>query len=86
MRRVIGLTSVFLSIFVLLLAIPAATEAWNTGEEIRRLNKEVPAIEGFGGASSVVWLKNNDFGCLTTGRWRVHTIMWCLRENIYPNR
>lgn len=67
MRRVIGLTSVFLSIFVLLLAIPAATEAWNTGEEIRRLNKEVPAIEGFGGASSVVWLKNNDFRMLNDG-------------------
>ncbi|HAH68968.1 MAG TPA: hypothetical protein DCL58_04225, partial [Synergistaceae bacterium] len=51
----------------LLLVLPAATEAWNTGEEIRRLNKEVPSIEGFSGAASVVWLKNNDFRMLNDG-------------------
>ncbi len=67
MRRVFSWTSVFLSMLALLLVLPAATEAWNTGEEIRRLNKEVPSIEGFSGAASVVWLKNNDFRMLNDG-------------------
>ena len=67
MRRFFCSAALFVSILTLLLAIPAATEAWNTGEEIRRLNKEVPSIEGFSGSDSVVWLKNNEFRMLNDG-------------------
>ncbi|MFA5671870.1 MAG: hypothetical protein WC922_05390, partial [Synergistaceae bacterium] len=67
MRRFFSLTALFLTLLSAFLVLPAETEAWNTSEEIRRLNKEVPSIEGFTGATSVVWLKNNDFRMLNDG-------------------
>ncbi|MDD4159679.1 MAG: hypothetical protein PHO18_01905 [Synergistaceae bacterium] len=67
MRRFFRLTAIFLPLITALLVFPAITEAWNTSEEVRRLNKEVPSIEGFSGATSVVWLKNNDFRMLNDG-------------------
>lgn len=67
MRRFFCSTALFLSILTLLLGLPAATWAWNAGEEIRRLNKEVPSIDGFSGSDSVVWLKNNEFRMLNDG-------------------
>ena len=67
MRRFFCSTALFLSILTLLLGLPASTWAWNAGEEIRRLNKEVPSIDGFSGSDSVVWLKNNEFRMLNDG-------------------
>ncbi|NLD06507.1 MAG: hypothetical protein GX672_11595, partial [Synergistaceae bacterium] len=67
MRRFLCLTATFLSLLTALLVFPAETEAWNTSEEVRRLNKEVPSIEGFSGATSVVWLKNDNFRMLNDG-------------------
>lgn len=67
MKRFFSLTALFLTLLSAFLVLPAETEAWNTSEEIRRLNKEVPSIEGFTGATSVVWLKNNDFRMLNDG-------------------
>lgn len=67
MRRFLSLTTIFLFLLAALLVFPSNTEAWNTPDEIRRLNKEVPSIEGFIGATSLVWLKNNDFRMLNDG-------------------
>lgn len=67
MRRFLCLTAIFLSLLTTLSVFPAISEAWDTSEEIRRLNKEVPSIDGFTGATSVVWLKNNDFRMLNDG-------------------
>ena len=66
MKRFFALVPFFL-ILALLLMTPSASLAWDTSEEVRRLNKEVPSIEGFSGATSVVWLKNNDFRMLNDG-------------------
>lgn len=67
MKRFFSLTAIFFSVCVFLLAAYPAAEAWNTGEEVRRLNKEVPSIEGFSGAESVVWLKDSHFRMLNDG-------------------
>jgi len=66
MRRILSPVLLFLILFLSLI-LPAKTEAWKSSEEIRRLNKEVPSIEGFSGAASLVWLKNNDFRMLNDG-------------------
>ena len=66
MRRIFSSVALLLILF-LSLALPAKTDAWNSSEEVRRLNKEVPSIEGFSGATSLVWLKNNDFRMLNDG-------------------
>ena len=66
MRRIFSPVLLLLILFLSLI-LPARTEAWKSSEEIRRLNKEVPSIEGFSGATSVVWLKNNDFRMLNDG-------------------
>ncbi|MFA7208360.1 MAG: hypothetical protein WC084_06825, partial [Synergistaceae bacterium] len=67
MRRFFSFTAIFLTLLSAFLVLPAEAEAWNTAEEVRRLNKEAPSIEGFAGATSVVWLKNNDFRMLNDG-------------------
>ena len=66
MRRIFSPVLLLLILFLSLI-LPARTEAWKSSEEVRRLNKEVPSIEGFSGATSVVWLKNNDFRMLNDG-------------------
>lgn len=67
MRRFLCLTAIFLYLMTALSVLPANSEALDTSEEIRRLNKEVPSIDGFTGANSVVWLKNNNFRMLNDG-------------------
>lgn len=66
MRRIFSPLTLLIILFLSLI-LPAETWAWNSSEEVRRLNKEVPSIEGFSGADSVVWLKNNDFRMLNDG-------------------
>ena len=52
---------------VLLLVSSNAAYAWNSGDEIARLKKEVPSLETFGENSAVVWLRNNESRMLADG-------------------
>ncbi|MDO5562506.1 MAG: hypothetical protein Q4F74_02735, partial [Synergistaceae bacterium] len=59
---------VLLCAALLTLAVFAGSSfAWSASEEVRRLNKEVPSLEGFKGAQAVIWLKDNDFRMLADG-------------------
>ncbi len=63
MKRIFGY-----ALLLLAMTLPSpGAEAWNSSEEVRRLNKEVPSIEGFSGSDSVIWLKNNDYRMLNDG-------------------
>lgn len=55
------------AIFTLLLICTPAFANWDSAEEIRRLNKEAPSIDGFKGADCVVWLANNEYKMLLDG-------------------
>ncbi len=52
---------------VMLLISSNAAYAWNSGDEIARLKKEVPSLETFGENSAVVWLRNNESRMLADG-------------------
>ena len=53
---------------LLALVIAAAPSfAWDTREELRRLNKEVPSMDGFAQAHALIWLKDSEFKMLNDG-------------------
>lgn len=41
--------------------------AWNATDEVRRLNKEAPGLDGYKGAQAVIWLNDNIFRMLPDG-------------------
>ncbi len=58
----------FLTIAMLTVILCASvSSAWDTSDEVRRLNREVPSFDGFSGAEAVIWLRNNNFVMLTDG-------------------
>jgi len=60
---------VFVLTMVLTAAISAsgACAAWNAADEVRRLDKEAPSIDGFKGASALQWLSDRTFRLLADG-------------------
>ena len=45
-----------------------AFAAWDAADEVRRLNKEAPSLDGFKGAQALVWLNDRSFRLLADGR------------------
>lgn len=43
------------------------TFAWETSDEIRRLNSEAPSLDGYGDAEALIWLRNFDYKMLADG-------------------
>lgn len=59
--------TVFAAVFTILLVCAPAFANWDSAEEVRRLNREAPSIDGFSGADGVVWLANNEYKMLIDG-------------------
>ena len=51
----------------LLLCAAASASAWDSGEEIARLKKEVPSLETFGVNSAVIWQRDFESKMLADG-------------------
>lgn len=67
MRQFLRKIPVF-SIVILTVVLSATLcFAWDSQTEVRRLNKEVPSIQGYNGTDSLIWLRNNDFRMLNDG-------------------
>lgn len=57
-------------------AAAGAYSAWNSAEEVRRLNREAPSLDSFNGAEALLWLANDDYkmrndGAMEHSRYRV---------------
>lgn len=54
-----------LTAFVVLLALSFTAStgfaSWDSADEVRRLNREAPSLDGFEGAEGLVWLENTDY-------------------------
>ncbi|WP_288333665.1 hypothetical protein [Cloacibacillus porcorum] len=59
--------AVFAAALLILSSSAVAACAWNSGDEIARLKKEVPSLETFGDNSAVIWLRNNESRMLADG-------------------
>ena len=58
--------TILISLLALLIAA-APSFAWDIRDELRRLNKEVPSMDGFAQAQALIWLKDSEFKMLNDG-------------------
>ncbi|MDL2297569.1 hypothetical protein LJC40_00280 [Synergistaceae bacterium OttesenSCG-928-D05] len=59
---------------LLILTVASCAFAADIAAEVRRLNKEAPSLDGFGGAEALIWLKNHDYKMLADGAMEEHAL------------
>lgn len=74
MKYLHNVMKIFAAFLISLSVMPAAfaaqqggMQAWDSAEEVRRLNREAPSLDSFSGAEALVWLANDYYRMLNDG-------------------